>query len=88
MRCIVHYQNQCTYSKLKPLSDTNKAKIIKAKERREEFGGKNYHEEQCVLIPETFDDDDTHGIHLEACYKKYVLPIHCLDRKRLLSFNL
>ena len=69
LTCTVHYSNQVTYSKLKVLSDTNMEKIEKSKRLRELLGGENNHQDQCVNVPEVFDDA-VHGIHLEPCYKK------------------
>ena len=69
MKCIVHYPNQRKYTKLKSLSDVNKTKIKKAKEVRENLGGKNHYLIQCEDVPEVFNDN-LHGVNSEPCYKK------------------
>ena len=70
MKCVVHYSNQLKYSTLKSLSETNIKRIREAKIKRFDIGGAHRHEEQCDMIPETINDD-SHGIHLEPCYKRY-----------------
>ena len=37
-------------------------------------GGTNYHKEQCDSIPEEINLSQ-HGIHLEPCYKTFVLIV-------------
>ena len=69
MKCIVHYPNQGKYTKLKSLSDVSKTKIKKAKEVRENLGGKNHNLLQCEGVPEVFNDN-LHGVHSEPCCKK------------------
>ena len=70
LKCIVRYScaDKTKYSKIKPLSETNKKPIISAKTLREKIGGNNHHEEQCSNISEVFEE--THGIHMEPYYKK------------------
>eukprot|EP00794_Sanderia_malayensis_P013074 gene13074-14416_t len=71
--CIIHYSlRDAKYSKLKPISEINKQRIISAKNLRESKGGLNHHKEQCDCIPEEIDPL-RHCIHLEPCYKKFVL---------------
>ena len=67
LQCIIHH-------KIKSISDINKEKIYAAKCIRESKGGAHHHEEQCVTIPNEIDPNE-HGIHLEPCYKKFVLII-------------
>ena len=69
--CVVQYKNSAsTYAKMKNISWINKQKIYEAKILREEIGGENYHEEQCLLLPSEIIDSK-HGIHLNPCYKKF-----------------
>ena len=70
LKCIIHYNcaDKTKYSKIKPLSEKNKERIISAKALREKTEGNNHHEEQCSNIPEVFEE--THGIHMGPCYKK------------------
>ena len=58
---------------MKQLSDQNKLRIVRAKEKRKSLGGDNYdnHVDQCNSIPEEFSETDC--IHLEPCYKKFTL---------------
>lgn len=73
LNCIIHYSiKDANYSKIKPISEINRKRIIDAKSLRESKGGLNYHKEQCDSIPEEIDPSK-HGIHLEPCYKKFVL---------------
>lgn len=82
--CIIHYSiKNCSYSKLKPISLVNKEKIYAAKLVRERYDDANYHKYQCLSIPEEIDPD-IHGIHLEPCYKKFVL---ILSNKKALRVN-
>ena len=67
--CIIHYSNQNSYSKVKPLSQTNKERIRQAKDLRESLGGTNLRPEQCETIPDQFVEG-FHGVPLEPCYKK------------------
>lgn len=69
LNCIVHYKGQKSYSTIKKLSDVNINRILEAKDKREEIGGDNLHQEQINLIPETINLE-TDGIHLEPCYKR------------------
>lgn len=72
LNCIVHYKGLEPYSPIKVLSEINIQRIHCAKKKREEIGGFHLHEDQINLIPEEIDLE-THGIHLEPCYKRYVL---------------
>ena len=85
LKCIIHYPiKEGKYSKIKTISEINEEKIYAAKKHREELGGQNYHEEQCCSIPNEIDQE-SHGIHLEPCYKKFTLILstrkstHALD---------
>ena len=69
IKCIVHYRHQAKYPNLKKLSSTNKDRIKEAKSKRERFSGALHHKEQCEQIPSEFVDE-SHGVHLEPCYKK------------------
>ena len=68
MKCIIHYEKQKSYSKIKHLSETNIEKIKEAKEKRQEIGGTHYHA-QVDLVPDAFDHEK-HGVHLTPCYKR------------------
>jgi len=59
MECIIHYENQSSYSKIKQLSETNIKRIEEAKQKRQEIGGVHYHP-QVDLVPDTFNYDK-HG---------------------------
>lgn len=83
--CVVHYNNHEKYSNIKSLSDVNKQRILEAKRLREEVEGENHHEDQCSSIPQIFTD--AHGIHLEPCYKKYVLNYISFSFVYLLRFQ-
>ncbi len=71
--CIIHYNlKDAKYSKLKSISEINKQGIISAKNLREPKGGLNHHKEQCDSITQEIHPAK-HCIHLEPCYKKFVL---------------
>ena len=70
LKCIIHYENQVSYSEIKSLTETNLRRISEAKEKRKELGAKNNHLEQIKQIPEKIDPE-LHGVHLEPCYKRY-----------------
>ena len=70
-KCIIHYKGHSNYSNLKELSQTNRERILLAKEEREKLGGNHHHKEQCESIPDSFGENDC--IHLEPCYKKFTL---------------
>jgi len=69
MNCIIHYENQSKYSVIKKLSPTNVTRILEAKEKRINVGGKNEHRDQIKQIPDEINEE-LHGIHLEPCYKR------------------
>ena len=70
LKCIVHYRNQdCTYSKVKPIDCENMKRIIESKRIRESLGGDNHHEEQCLGVPDVIDPK-IHGVRSVPCYKK------------------
>lgn len=69
IKCIVHYRHEAKYSNLKKLSSTNKDRIKEAKSKREPFSGALQHKNQREQIPSEFVDE-SHGVHLEPCYKK------------------
>jgi hypothetical protein len=70
MFCIVHYSDKNNYSEVIEVGEVNEQKIRLAKEKREELGGENYHQEQCDSVPVCIDNN-IHGIHLDPCYKKF-----------------
>ena len=73
LKCITHYILQdASYSKIKQVSEVNWERIQAAKAIREAKGGANYHKQQCDSVPDHIDPL-VHGIHLEPCYKKFVL---------------
>jgi len=72
LKCIVHYSNQSCYSPIKILSQTNIQKIKEASEKRQRLGDSNLHHDQVCQIPDLVDPE-IHGIHLEPCYKRYVV---------------
>ena len=81
LECIVHYDSKDgKYTKIKHISDTNKESIFAAKQLREQLGGANHHEKQCLSIPKDIDPD-RHGIHMAPCYKKFtlILSSHKID---------
>ncbi len=69
MNCIIHYENQSKYSVIKKLYPTNISRILDAKEKRINVGGKNDYKEQIRQISNEIDEE-IHGIHLEPCYKR------------------
>ena len=69
-KCVIHYQGNCSYSKLKDISEVNERRMKDAKSERERLGGENHHKEQCDTIPDSVNNE-LHGIHLEHCYKKF-----------------
>ena len=76
--CIIHYNGHEEYSSIKPISNLNELRIREAKALRETAGGEtaggeNFHEAQCNTIPDIINN--THGIHLTPCYKKFTLFI-------------
>ena len=81
LECIVHYDSKDgKYTKIKHISDTNKESIFAAKQLREQLGGANHHEKQCLSIPKDIDPD-RHGMHMAPCYKKFtlILSSHKID---------
>ena len=70
LKCIIHYENQVSYSEIKSLTETNLRRISEARENRNELGGKNNHLEQITHIPEKIDSE-LHGVVLRPCYKRY-----------------
>lgn len=71
LKCIIHYENQSSYSQIKPLSETNIRRIGDAREKRLEVGGSHLHGDQIKQIPENISQQE-HGVHLDPCYKRYV----------------
>ncbi len=73
LHCMIHYTiKEAKCSKIKAISEINKDNIYAAKDYREELGSQNYHKQQCRSIPDEIDPE-SHGIHLEPCYKKFTL---------------
>ena len=72
LNCIIHYENQSSYSIIKKLSETNINRIFEAKEKRSSTGGRNSHADQIKQIPNEIDLE-LHGVHLEPCFKRYFL---------------
>ena len=50
--CIVDYENKEPYSKLKDVNALNESRIREAKEKREKLSGENFHEKQCLSVPD------------------------------------
>ena len=69
LTCIVHYENQTSYSGIKSLSDTNIQRIFEAREKRNKLCGQNNHLKQISQIPDEIDLE-LHGVHLDPCYKR------------------
>ena len=70
MECIAHYTNKKSYSsKIKKLSDANLEKINHAKLETFELSGANAHKAQVESNPDVINPD-THGVHLDPCYKR------------------
>ena len=72
LECIVHYEGYDNYSMVKEISELNEHKIRQAKVTREQKGGPNHHEEQCLSVPEIIDPN-MHGVHITPCYKTFTL---------------
>lgn len=68
LKCIVHYEDQESYSQLKCLSEINICRIKEAKEKRLILGG-IHNNEQVTRLPEQFETQ-VYGAHLEPCYKR------------------
>lgn len=68
--CVIHYEDELSYSPLKNISELNKERIRQAKNEHEKQPANNKHYEQCQSIPETIDAD-LHSIHSDPCYKKF-----------------
>lgn len=64
LHCIIHYNiMDAKYSKIKPVLEIRKQRIINAKNLQESKGGLNYHKEECNSIPEMIAQSK-HGVHL------------------------
>ena len=70
--CIVHYAGLGPYSELKDVNEEKEARIRAAKAKRQTLKGRNHHEEQCLLVPDTIQDA-IHIVHVTRCYKKCTL---------------
>ena len=70
LKCIIHYENQVSYSEIKSLTETNPRRISEAREKRNELGAKNNNLEQIKQVPEKINTE-LHGVDLEPCYKRY-----------------
>lgn len=68
--CIIHYEGQRSYSKLKCLSETNINRINEAKKKRQEIGGVHC-PPQVGHVPDDIDHVK-HGVHLNPCYMRYL----------------
>ena len=73
MEYIVHYiYEDREYSELKPMSENQYKRIIKAKTIRTKSTGPNHHLEQCATVPKKgIDKVYMEGVRLEPCYKKF-----------------
>ena len=69
---IVHYAGLGPYSELKDVNEEKEARIRAAKAKRQTLKGRNYHEEQCLLVPDNMQDA-THAVHMTPCCKKFTL---------------
>ena len=72
LNCIIHYENQSSYSIIKKDSEANINRIFEAKEKRSRIDGRNSHANQIKQIPNEIDLE-LHGVHLEPCFKRYFL---------------
>ena len=80
--CVAHYPSKdFEYSELIPLSQHAHSRLLEARKIRQELGGSNELADQCSSIPGTLDDI-LHGIHMEACYKKFTMIISNAHAKR------
>ena len=70
--CIVHCENKEPYSKLKDVNELNVSRIREVKEKREKLSGENFHEKQCLSVPDAINNK-IHGIHINPCYKIFTL---------------
>jgi len=71
MKCIIHYENQSKYSRLKHLSEINIERINQARDVRQKIGGVHRHS-QIETIPDAIDHEK-HGVHLNPCYARLVV---------------
>ena len=65
--CIVHMNRSI---QKQGLSEEKKKQILEEKVLREELIRESHHELQCSCTPDI--SSDSHGIHIDPCYKKYV----------------
>ena len=72
LNCIIHYENESSYSTIKKRSDSNINRIFEAKEQISRIGGRNSHVDEIKQIPNEIDTE-LHEFHLELCFKRYYL---------------
>ena len=72
LNCIIHYENQSSYSIIKKDSEANINRIFEAKEKRSRIDGRNSHANQIKQIPNEIDLE-LHGVHLKPCFNGYLL---------------
>ena len=53
----MHYENKEPCSKLKDVNELNESRIREAKEKREKLFGENFHEKQCLSVPDAINND-------------------------------
>ena len=95
MKCIVHYiYEDEEYSELKPVSENQYKRIIKAKTIRAKSTGPNQHLQkftsfciarECPTVPEKGINKSVHGVHLEPCCKIYRIIPESSKRKSIFA---
>ena len=68
--CIVHYKEP--YIKLNDVNELDESRTREAKEKREKMSGENFHEKQCISVPDA-SNNKIHGVHIDPCYKRFTL---------------
>ena len=68
MQCVWHYAGLEPNSELKDVNEEREARIKAAKAKRQTLKDRNYHEEQCLLVPGDIQDK-TNGVHMTPSHK-------------------
>ena len=77
-QCVVHYAGLGPYSELKDVNEEKEARLRAAKAKQQTLKDRNYHEEQCLLVPGDIQDQ-TNGVHMTLCYKNtYIILLFWL----------
>ena len=78
LSCIVHYNLDCPFGDIVPLSENAHGKLLEAKQvRTNSLSFDQQHLKQCSTVPDS-RNPAIHGIHWE-CYKKFT---HILSKRK------